>query len=99
MKIDLSHIIAAIIGFIIFDLIYLPFIRRQKKKGKGKRYMWGIYLTVFGVILTSFGIYLTGLSIANQGWVFPLEMSGAIGIFLLVGIPSLVIGIFLINNP
>jgi hypothetical protein len=99
MKIDLSHIIAAIIGFILFDLIFLPFIRGQRKKGLGKSYMWGIYLTVFGGILTLLGVYLAGLSIANQGWIFPLETMGAIGIFLLVGLPCLVIGIFIINNP
>ena len=99
-KMDLKRIIIeAVIGFIIFDLIYLPFILRKMKKGKGKRYMWGIYLSILGVILTSFGVFLTGIGIIYQGWEINVAMIAGIAPFLVVGIPALVVGIFLINHP
>ncbi len=97
---DLKQILVeALIAFIIFDLIYFPFVMRQKKKNLGKRYMWGIYLTVLGSILTLFGLFLIVLGIIYQGWVFSIETLAGIGPFLVVGIPSLAIGIFFIKNP
>lgn len=99
-----QNIIEVIVASVIFDLIInqlilQPFLKRQVKKGRGKRYNWGIYLTVLGGILTTLGLVGTVLTIISQGWAFPTTLIAGIAPFLIVGIPSLIFGIFLINNP
>ena len=97
-------IIETLIIYIIFDVIILrlifgSFLIRQKNKGKSTRYLVGVSLTFLGVILTSFGLFLATPPIPSQGWVINSNMIAGIVPFLCGGIPSLVLGIFLINNP
>lgn len=83
-----------IIAEVIFELISFLFGRKEAKAGK---IFWGIRFIFLGVVLTGFGIFLLILSII-QGDVLP-EMWCGIGPFLIAGIPFLVIGIILKNNP
>ncbi len=83
-----------VLGEIIFELIAHLVGRKEAKAGK---VFWGPRLTFMGVILTGFAILLVVLFITHGG-IVP-EMWYAIGPFLIVGIPSLFIGIILLNNP
>jgi ABC-type amino acid transport system permease subunit len=81
------------LGEVIFELVNYLFRRHEQKQGK---ILWGIRLTFMGLVLTLFGL-VVGLMALFQG--ANLDVVTALGIFLVVGIPSLLIGIFLINNP
>lgn len=83
-----------IIAEVIFELI--SSIVGHKEAQAGKVY-WGLRFIFIGVVLTGFGSFLLIMSII-QGGVDPPMWCG-IGSFLIVGIPFLVIGIILKNNP
>jgi len=83
-----------IIAEVIFELI--SSIVGHKEAQAGKVY-WGLRFIFIGVVLTGFGSFLLITSII-QGAVVP-QMWCGIGPFLIVGIPFLVIGIILKNNP
>ncbi len=103
MKLNVN-ILEVLIVYVIFDviilrLIFASFLRRQMNRGKGRRYLVGVSLIFLGVILTSFGLFLGFGSIPYQGWTINSGMIAGVAPFLLFGIPSLILGIFLINNP
>ncbi len=83
-----------IITEIIFELVSSLFGQKEAKAGK---IFWGIRFIFLGVVLTGFGFFILILSLLN-GPVVSTIWCG-IGPFLIVGIPSLIIGIILKNNP
>ena len=96
-----QHTIETIIVYVLFDviilrLIFATFLKRQMEKGKGRRYGLGVSLIFLGVILTSFGMYL---ATPYREWKINEEMIAGVAPFLVIGVPSLVLGIFLVNNP
>jgi len=83
-----------IIAEVIFELISSIVGHKEVKAGK---VYWGLRFIFIGVILTGLGSFLLIISILQESVVS--QMWCGIGPFLLVGIPFLVIGIILKNNP
>lgn len=86
-----------VVDFILLKLIYNPWIAKKAKQGK--RAMWGNMLIVLGVILTSFGSLLMALFLSSPSKTIDPAMLLALSPFLVVGIPSLIIWILLVNHP
>ncbi len=83
-----------IITHLFFELVSY-FINR--KVDESEKNQWGIALILMGVILTGFGAFLL-ISSLLSGSVVPV-MWIAIGPFLIIGIPGLLLGIVILNNP
>jgi len=83
-----------IIAEVIFGLISKLVGQKEAKAGK---VFWALRFIFLGVVLTGFGSFLLIMSII-QGTLVPSLWCG-IGPFLVVGIPFLVMGIILKNNP
>ncbi len=83
-----------IIATLVWEIIQGIIGRKERQRGKT---FWGLRLVLLGAILTLFAIVIFVISLTHGGIdTFTLIVTGP---FLLVGIPSLVIGIILINNP
>ncbi len=83
-----------IIAEVIFEIINSIVGHKEAKAGK---VYWGLRFIFLGVVLTGFGSFLLIMAI-TQGEVLS-ELWCGIAPFLIVGIPSLLIGIILKNNP
>ena len=86
-----------LVDIVLLKFIYQPYLRRISKKGK--YYVWGNMLFILGVILTSFYVILAILSFTSPVKADPTNFIIGMSPFLIVGIPSLIVGIILINNP
>jgi hypothetical protein len=86
-----------VVDFILLKLIYYPWIAKKEKYRK--RAMWGNMLVVLGVILTSFGTFLLASYLFFGSKTIDPAMLLALSPFVLVGIPSLIIGILMVNHP
>jgi phosphatidylglycerophosphate synthase len=83
-----------IVAEIFFELINFLVGRKEKKAGK---IFWGHRLIFLGVVLILLAAFLMILSLTHGGMNSALWC--AVAPFLVVGIPSLVIGIIRLNNP
>ena len=86
-----------LVDIVLLKFIYQPYLRRISKKGK--YYVWGNMLFILGVILTSFYVLIAIISLASPVKADPMNFIIGMSPFLIVGIPSLIVGIILINNP
>ncbi len=91
-------IIYLIVDVIILRLLFASFLKRQKAKGKGSRFLWS-ELGFLGGLLSSFGIFLLTPPNFNQGWQLNPAMFAGAAPIVCIGVPSLILGIFLVNNP
>jgi len=83
-----------VLATLVFELLEYLIGRKEKKE---RKILWGHRLIFIGVILTLFATILFLISLTHGDIV--LETWIATGPFLIVGIPCLVIGIILVNNP
>jgi hypothetical protein len=69
------------------------YLKRERAQGK---IMLGFELIIMGLILTLIGIFVgvAGIIIGANS-----DLLAGVGIFLVAGIPSLILGIFIINKP
>jgi hypothetical protein len=79
---------------LVFELINYLIGRKEQKE---RKILLGQRLIFLGAFLTLFALLLFIISITHGGIVGVMWF--AIGPFLIVGIPSLVIGIIRLNNP
>jgi hypothetical protein len=83
-----------VIAELVFELINYLIGRKEKEE---RRILWGQRLIFLGAFLSLFALLLFIISITHGGVVGVMWV--AIGPFLIVGIPCLVIGIIRLNNP
>jgi hypothetical protein len=96
-KIITEVAVILLVDIVLLKFIYQPYLRRISTKGK--YYVWGNMLFILGVILTSFYVFIAILSLASPVKADPINFIIGMSPFLIVGIPSLIVGIILINNP
>jgi hypothetical protein len=97
-----THIIDAVVlgtGVeLLFKFANQPFLRR--KAAKSERAMVGNMLVALGIILTAMYVFfIVSYIFSPQTSKVDLEFILGLSTFVIVGIPVLVAGIFLINNP
>jgi hypothetical protein len=61
--------------------------------------MWGNVLASLGIILTSLGLFFYFSWIISNGWQISPDLMAAVIPFIVIGLPSLIVGIFIISNP
>jgi hypothetical protein len=82
-----------LLGSVIIELLNYLFHQYEEKRGK---IFWGIRLIFMGLVLTLFGLFI-GTAVLISG--ANLDLFVAVGISLVVGIPCLIIGIYILKKP
>jgi len=96
-KIITEAVLIVLVDVVLLKLVYASYLKRISIKGK--YYVLGNVLFVVGVILMSFYVLELILSLTSPTRTIPMNFLIGMSPFPIVGIPALIIGIILMNNP